>query len=169
MEALGGVRAEIDFGPFADTARLLYDGPWVAERWVALRAFHGTHAESFFPVTRRIIEQASRYSAADAFAAQDRLQELRRAVEPVWEQIEALILPTAAFIPTLAQVEADPMGLNSKLGTYTNFTNLLDLAALAVPAGFRPDGLPFGVSLIGPAWSDCRLAQLGAAFFRYAT
>jgi allophanate hydrolase len=166
LESLAGSRVEIDFAPFRDAARLLYEGPWVAERWVAVREFHGRHAGSFLPITRQIIEQAGRYSASDAFAAQDRLQELRRTVEGVWERIDLLVLPTAAFLPTLAQIEADPVGINSKLGTYTNFTNLLDCAALAVPAGFRPDGLPFGISLIGPAWSDPALARVGAAFHR---
>jgi len=166
LESLGGSRTEVDFAPFRDAARLLYEGPWVAERWVAVRDFYAGHADKFLPVTRQILEQAGRYSAADTFAAQDRLQELRRAVEAVWERIDLLALPTAAFIPTLGQIEADPIGINSRLGTYTNFTNLLDCAALAVPAGFRPDGLPFGISLIGPAWSDARLARVGAAFHR---
>ena len=166
MEGLGGVRVEIDFAPFAEAARLLYEGPWIAERWVALKDFFSVHADSFHPVTRRIVEQGARPTAADAFAAQDRLQALRRAVEPTWEQVDALLLPTAAFHPTIEQVEADPVWLNSRLGTYTNFTNLLDLAALAVPSGFRPDGLPFGISLIGPAWSDGLLSRIGSAFHR---
>jgi allophanate hydrolase len=168
LEALGGARVEIDFTPFRDAARLLYEGPWVAERWLAVREFHARKADMLLPVTRQIIEQGARYSAADAFAALHRLRDLRRAVDSAWMRMEALALPTAAFIPTRSEVEADPIGLNSKLGAYTNFTNLLDCAALAVPAGFRPNGLPFGISLIGPAWSDARLAAIGAAFHRAA-
>jgi allophanate hydrolase len=166
LERLGGVRVEVDFAPFRAAARLLYDGPWVAERWVALREFHARHADAIFPVTRRIIEQAASHSAADAFAALYELEALRRAVEPVWGAIDALLLPTAATVFTRRQVEAEPLALNSQLGHYTHFANLLDCAAVAVPAGFRPDGLPFGVTLFGPAWSDARLATLGGALHR---
>jgi allophanate hydrolase len=166
LESLGGARVEIDYTPFLEAARLLYEGPWLAERWLAVRDFHARHADRLFPVTRTIIEKGAGYSAAEAFAASYRLRDLRRAAEAAWEKIDLLLLPTAAFIPTLRDVETDPIGVNSRLGTYTNFTNLLDCAALAVPSGFRPDGLPFGVSLIGPAWSDGRLAAVGAAFHR---
>lgn len=164
LEALGGKRMEIDFTPFRDAARLLYEGPWVAERWASVRAFHAKHADAIFPVTRRIIEGGAKPLAVDAFEALYRLAELRRAAEAVWEQIDTLVLPTAATIYTRAQLEADPLTLNSRLGYYTNFANLLDTAALAVPAGFRPDGLPFGITLFGPAWSDIALATLGRAW-----
>jgi len=164
LEALGGKKVEIDFSPFGAAARLLYEGPWVAERWVAIRDFHAQHADAIFPVTRRIIEAAGRLSAGDAFAAFHELESLRRAASGVWEQIDTLVLPTAATIFTRAQIEADPVRLNSQLGHYTNFANLLDCAALAVPAGFRPDGLPFGITFFGPAWSDARLETWGARF-----
>ena len=166
MESIGGERVEVDFSPFREAARLLYDGPWIAERWLAVREFHSRHAEAMLPVTRRIIEQGAVLSAADAFAADYRLRELRRAAESAWERVDFLLLPTAALFPTLREVDGDPVGINSRLGTYTNFTNLLDCAALAVPSGFRPGGLPFGISLIGPAWSDARLASVGARFQR---
>jgi allophanate hydrolase len=166
LAALGGERVEIDFAPFRAAARLLYEGPWVAERWMAIRDFHARHADAILPVTRQIIEPAARISAADGFAAFHELERLRRAVEPVWSRIDTLVLPTAAAIFTRAQVEADPIRLNSQLGYYTNFANLLDCAALAVPAGWRPDGLPFGVTFFGPAWSDGRLALLGSAYHR---
>ncbi len=169
LAALGGARVEIDFSPFRAAARLLYDGPWVAERWVAIREFHARRPDAILPVTRRIIEQAAKYSAADAFAALHELKALRRAADAAWAGIDALLLPTAPTIYTRGQVEADPIALNSRLGTYTNFANLLDCAAVAVPAGFRPDGLPFGVTLFGPAWSDWRLAALGAALHRAAS
>ena len=166
LQTLGGTPVEIDFAPFAAAARLLYEGPWVAERWAAVRAFHAQHAEAFFPVTRRIIEGGAKPLAVEAFEALYKLAELRRAAEAAWTQIDLLLLPTAATIYTRAQLEADPIMLNSRLGTYTNFANLLDTAALAVPAGFRPDGLPFGVTFFGPAWSDVALATIGAAFQR---
>ena len=164
LESLGGKRVEIDFTPFRDAARLLYEGPWVAERWSAIRAFHAQHAGAIFPVTRRIIESGATLLAVDAFEAGYKLAALRRAADVTWTQIDTLVLPTAATIYTVAQVKADPVTLNSRLGYYTNFANLLDTAALAIPAGFRLDGLPFGITLFGPAWSDARLAGLGEAF-----
>ena len=166
LESLGGTRVEIDFAPFRDAARLLYEGPWVAERWSAIRDFHADHAEAIFPVTRKIIEGGAKPLAVDAFEAFYKLAALRRAADATWEKIDTLLLPTAATIYTRAQLEADPITLNSRLGHYTNFANLLDTAAIAVPAGFRPDGLPFGITLFGPAWSDARLASLGNRFHR---
>ena len=164
LEALGGVAVEVDISPFRSAARLLYEGPWLAERWVAIREFHARHAEAILPVTRRIIEPGAKLAAADGFAAFYELAALRRAAEAVWQRIDTLVLPTAATIFTRAQVEADPIRLNSQLGAYTNFANLLDCAGLAVPAGFRPDGLPFGITLFGRAWSDGRIAAVGARF-----
>ncbi len=164
IESLGGTKIEIDFAPFRDAARLLYEGPWVAERWAAVRAFHGKNADAIFPVTRKIIEGGAKPLAVDAFEALYQLAALRRQADATWTQVDTLLLPTAATIYTRAQLEADPITLNSRLGHYTNFANLLDTAALAVPAGFRADGLPFGITFFGPAWSDARLATLGAAF-----
>ncbi len=166
LEALGGQRVEIDFAPFRAAARLLYEGPWVAERWVAIRNFHAGHAAAILPVTRQIIEPAAKVTAADGFAGFYELERLRRATDRVWSGIDTLVLPTTATVFTRAQIEADPIRLNSRLGYYTNFANLLDCAALAVPAGIRPDGVPFGVTFFGPAWSDGRLARLGAGFHR---
>jgi len=166
LEAMGGIKTEIDFTPFRDAARLLYEGPWVAERWSAVRAFHEKHADAIFPVTRRIIEGGARPLAVDAFEAGYKLAALRRAANATWTKVDTLVLPTAATIYTRAQLEADPITLNSRLGTYTNFANLLDTAALAVPTGFRADGLPFGVTLFGPTWSDARLAALGGTLHR---
>jgi allophanate hydrolase len=166
LKALGGSAVEIDFTPFRDAARLLYEGPWVAERWAALKAFHADHADAFFPATRQVIEGGASPLAVEAFEAGYKLAALRRSADAVWTRVETLVLPTAATIYTCSEVEADPFTLNSRLGYYTNFANLLDTAALAVPGGFRPDGLPFGVTLFGPAWSDARLAAIGAAFHR---
>ena len=161
LEALDGERVELDFGPFLETARLLYEGPWVAERWLAIRELLERKPEAVHPVTRRVIEKAGSYSAADAFAAAYRLRVLRRHAEAAWARVELIITPSAPTIYTLAEVEADPVTLNSRLGTYTNFVNLLDLSGLAVPAGFRSDGLPFGITLLAPAFQDRALCALG--------
>jgi len=166
LECLGARRVEIDFAPFLEAARLLYGGPWVAERYLAIRELFERRPEALFPVTREIVAGAAKYSAADAFAAEYRLQEIRRTVEPAWGAIDLLVTPTAGTIYTIAEVNADPIRLNSNLGTYTNFMNLLDLAAIAVPAGFQPNGLPFGVTLAAPAFTDEGLCRLGGALHR---
>jgi allophanate hydrolase len=166
LERLGGQRVEIDFTPFLETARLLYGGPWVAERYVAIREFFDRHPDAVFPVTREIIGGAAKFSAADAFTAQYRLEELRRESELVWEAIDMLVTPTAGTIYTIAEVNADPIRLNTNLGTYTNFMNLLDLSAIAVPAGFQADGLPFGITFAAPAFCDEALCVLGDAIHR---
>ena len=166
LEQLGARRVEIDFAPFVEAARLLYDGPWVAERYLAIREFFERRPEALFPVTREIVAGAAKYSAADAFAAEYRLQEIRRALEPVWREIDLLATPTAGTIYTIAEVNADPVRLNTNLGYYTNFMNLLDLAAIAVPAGFQANGLPFGVTLAAPAFTDEGLCRLGGALQR---
>jgi allophanate hydrolase len=157
---LGGEISEIDFAPFLETARLLYEGPWVAERYAAIREFIERKPEALHPVTRQIIGGATRHRAVEAFQAYYRLQELRRAVAPVWSEIDVLLTPTAGTIYKVSEVEADPVRLNSNLGYYTNFMNLLDLAAVAVPAGFQANGLPFGVTLAAPAFTDEALIQL---------
>jgi allophanate hydrolase len=154
LVALGGTVREIDFEPFLEVQSLLY-GPWVAERLA-----EGFPLDQMLPVTRKVIESGARYSAADAFRAQHRLAELRE--ECTFENI--LVVPGAPTIYRIAEVEADPIELNSRLGRYTNFVNLLDLAAIGVPAGFRADGLPFGITLIGPAYSDRALAAVAARF-----
>ena len=161
LSALGGERVELDFGPFFETARLLYEGPWLAERWLVARELLERKPEALHPVTREVIEKGRAFSAADAFAASYRLQALRRRAEEAWARVDVIVTPTAPTIYTLAEVEADPLTLNSRLGTYTNFVNLLDLSALAVPAGFRADGLPFGITLLAPAFHDRALGALG--------
>jgi allophanate hydrolase len=162
MQALGGQPVTIDFAPFLETARLLYEGPWVAERYAAIREFIETKPKALFPVTRQIISGATKFSAADTYAALYRLKALQRRNEGVWDGIDVLLTPTAGTIYTLAEVEAEPVKCNSNLGYYTNFMNLLDLSATAVPAGFQSNGLPFGVTLCAPAFSDGMLLELGA-------
>jgi allophanate hydrolase len=164
LAKLGGERIEVDFTPFAEAQALLYDGPWVAERLAPLAAFFERHGADVHPVTRQVLEAGRRPSALDAFRGLHRLAELKRAADAVWDAADVLVVPGAPTIYTLEALEADPVRLNSRLGLYTNFVNLLDYAALTVPAGFRADGLPFGITLIAPAWSDRALAALGARF-----
>jgi allophanate hydrolase len=126
----------------------------------AIRPFLDSQPDQVYPIVREIISGAARYTAVEAFEAQYRLHELRRATEVLWERMDVLVLPTTGTIYTHEQVTADPVRLNTNLGYYTNFVNLLDLAAVAVPAGFRSTGLPFGISFIGPAFSDEALLVL---------
>ena len=168
LESLGGVAVPFDFRPFQEAAALLYSGPWVAERQAALGDFLAAHADDVHPVVRGILTSGARFSAADGFLAQYRLEELRRQTAVVWEKADFLLLPTTATTYTLAEVEAEPIRLNTNLGHYTNFVNLLDLAAVALPAGFRPNGLPFGVSLIGPAQADLALLSVADRLHRHS-
>jgi allophanate hydrolase len=154
---------DVDMAPFYEAARLLYDGPWVAERYLVVRQLLESKPDAIHPVTRNIIERGAQPSAADAFAAFYRLEELKRISDQVFRRIDALLLPTTPTIYTVEQVLADPIELNSRLGTYTNFVNLLDLCALAVPAAIRADGAPSGVTLVAPAGQDALLASIGRA------
>jgi allophanate hydrolase len=164
----GAELVEIDYRPFLETARLLYEGPWVAERYAAIKEFIAAHPDDILPVTRQIIEGARRWNAVDAFEGLYRLRALRRRCAAVWSRIDVLAVPTAGTMPTVAQVEAAPLDRNTELGYYTNFVNLLDLAALAVPGPFRADGLPAGITLIAPAQGEALLLQLGDDFHRAA-
>jgi allophanate hydrolase len=159
LEALGGTRVTVDFAPFLEAQQLLY-GPWVAERTAALEQ----HLGDMLPVTRGIVQSGLRHSAADVFRAQHRLAELRLRCEELLKGCDLMVVPGAPTIYRLSEVEGNPVELNSRLGHYTNFVNLLDMAALTVPAGARADGLPFGITLIGRAFSDRSLARLGARF-----
>jgi allophanate hydrolase len=156
---------EINMSDFFAVAQLLYEGPWVAERRAAIRAFMDEKPEAMFPVTRNIISSADLFSATDMFEAFYKLQALRRATEKIWDEIDALVVPTAPIAPKVVDLEADPIGPNSRLGTYTNFVNLLDLCALAVPGPFRSDGMPAGTTLIAPRGHDRILIDLGAKIF----
>jgi allophanate hydrolase len=164
LRALGHRLVELDFTPFFETARLLYEGAWVAERYEAIREVVTHRPEIMHPVTLQITRGAERLSAADAFAGMYRLAGLRRTTEPVWDDIEMLAVPTFPRPVTCAEVAADPIGPNAGLGTYTNFVNLLDLCALAVPGPFRSDKFPAGITLIAPSGRDSTLAALATAF-----
>jgi allophanate hydrolase len=166
LEKIGGEKIEIDFANFRAAADLLYAGPWVAERLAAIRQFAETSADQMNAVVRGIILGAKRYSAVEAFEAEYRLRDLRRATECEWQRMDVLVLPTTGTIYTHEEVIADPVRLNTNLGYYTNFVNLLDLAAVAAPAGFRSNGLPFGISFIGPAFRDEALLALADRYHR---
>jgi allophanate hydrolase len=168
LEQVGGTRVEKRFAPFRDAGRLLYEGPWVAERLYATQALLSENPGAVLPVTREIIEAARNYSALDAYRAQYELAALRRVVDSEFQEIDVLLLPTAGTIYETAAVAAEPKRLNANLGLYTNFANLLDLAAIALPAGFSQQGLPFGISLIAHAHRDAALLDLGMRFQQIA-
>ena len=162
--ALGATFVEFDLEPLYETARLLYEGPWVAERYLVIRNLLASSPDAIHPITREITAAGARLTAADTFAALYRLQALRRIAERAFANIDALVLPTAPTVYSTAQVLANPVELNSRLGTYTNFVNLLDLCGLALPAAMRPDGIPFGITLLAPAGHDAQLASIGRVF-----
>jgi allophanate hydrolase len=161
--SLGARIVEFDFEPFAEVARALYEGPWVAERYAAVKALIESNPGALHPVTRAIIEGARKFDAVSAFEAFYRLADQKRKTSRVWSEFDAMLVPTMPRPYTVAEVEADPVRLNSRLGTYTNFVNLLDLCAIAVPAGVRGDGLPSSVTLIAPAGADGLIAGVAAA------
>lgn len=162
-ESLGAHILEFDFEPFAEVARALYEGPWVAERYTAAKPLIESNPEALHPVTRSIIEGARKFDAVAAFEAFYRLADQKRKTAHVWSEFDAMLVPTAPRLYTLPEVEADPVRLNSRLGTYTNFVNLLDLCAIAIPSTIRGDGLPSSVTLIAPTGADGLIAGVAAA------
>ena len=162
LETLTGQAAPIDCAPMFAVAALLYDGPWVAERYAAIRPVLETRPGILHPTTRAVIAAANRFSAADAFMGLYSLAELRQSADAVWDGIDVLAVPTYPRPQTCAALEDDPFGPNSELGTYTNFVNLLDWCALAVPGRPRADGFPAGITLLAPRGRDGLLAALGA-------
>ena len=166
VESLGGSLVRIDFAPFLEAGRLLYEGPWVAERYAAVGDFIHENPSAVHPVTRQVIESGNSPGGVEVFKAQYQLMSLRRAIEKVWESVDVIMTPTAGTIYERARVDADPIHLNATLGYYTNCMNLLDLAGVAIPAGFRNDGLPFGVTLIGRCATDHALLALAGRLHR---
>ena len=164
LQALGGVPVRIDFGPLQQAAALLYDSALVAERYAAVRPFFDAHEAEVVEPVRGILAQGRQYSAADWCDAQVRLRAHGQQAAAMWQGIDLLLVPTAPTHYTIAQVQADPVALNRNLGAYTNFVNLLDYAAISVPSSLRPDGLPFGITLIAPAGCDWPLADLGQRY-----
>ena len=159
---LPGAPRAVEPEPFLAAGRLLYEGPWLAERAAAVGAFLEARPDAVHPVTRAVIEGGGTLSAVDCFRAQYRLAELRREAEAAFTEVDVLVAPTAPTHYRLAEVEADPLGTNARLGTFTNCVNLLDLCAVAIPAGTTPGGLPFGVTLLAPAGRDHALLRAAA-------
>ncbi|MFW5825904.1 MAG: allophanate hydrolase [Marinobacter sp.] len=169
LESLGGERVEVDFRPFLDAARLLYEGPWVAERYLATSPLIQDQPDALLEVTRNIVSQGANGTATDAFAARYRLQGLKHQADRAWDQVDIMVTPTTPTIYTRAQIDAEPVAHNSRLGTYTNFMNLLDYSAVAVPSGFLDSGLPLGCTLFAPAFQDEALLALASRLHPLAT
>ncbi|MGB1058598.1 MAG: allophanate hydrolase [Ketobacter sp.] len=161
LRDLGAELVEIDFEPFRSAARLLYEGPWVAERYLATQALIESAPDALLPVIRTIIGSGSQPSALDTFRAQYQLQAYAQQAAAVLQQVDAIVTPTNGSIYTVAEVQNDPIQLNSNLGYYTNFMNLLDCSALAIPSGFYRNGVGFGITLFQHAFSDKRLLSIG--------
>jgi len=161
IESIGATAEEIDFAPFTEAAALLYDGAWVAERLEATAETLARDPAAIHPAVREILLGAAGHQAIDAFRALHTLARLRSQVDALFERIDFLLVPSAPTIYRIDDVIADPLRLNARLGTYSNFVNLLDLCALAVPAGMRGDGLPFGMTLIARRGRDALLASAG--------
>lgn len=168
LKSRGAEIVEIDFEPFYEVAALLYEGAWVAERFAAIRDIMEERPEILHPVTRQIIGGATRLSAADAFVGFYRLEALKRIVAPILASTDCLCVPTIPHFVTLKDIAADPIGPNSRLGTYTNFVNLLDMCAIAVPVAKRGDGRPGNITLLAPAGRDAFVAGIARAIERGA-
>jgi allophanate hydrolase len=166
LEQGGARRMPVDYAPFREAGLLLYGGPWVAERFAALETFMSAHREEMYPVTRSIIAGGSQYTAVDVFRAQQRLKTLRETCLRVFDQAEVLVVPTIPTLPQRAEVEADSLQWSRRLGTFTNFANLIGLCGLAVPSAFTAAGLPTGITLLGPPGSERRLCEIGMAWQR---
>ncbi|KRA65651.1 allophanate hydrolase [Caulobacter sp. Root656] len=164
LKAAGGVPVEVDIGPLLDAAKLLYSGPWVAERTAAVEPLLRTSPSAIEPTVRAIVQGGLAVTGVEAFRGLYALEGHRRAAEAIWDVADVLFLPTTPTICTVKALKAEPLALNANLGLYTNFVNLLDLSALAVPAGFRADGTGFGVTLVGPAFADRALLDLAARY-----
>jgi len=166
IAGLGGEVVDIDFGPFFKIAAMLYDGPWVVERYAVLEALLRDRPDAFHPITRRVVETAHKVSAADVFRGFYRLQELKRLAMPLVERVDLLCVPSIPTFCTLADVDTDPVGANTRLGTYTNFVNLMDLCGITVPVAPRADGRPGSVTLLARSGRDAHVAAVADALQR---
>lgn len=161
---LGATAIPVDFGVLHEVAHLLYEGPWVAERYAVIESILCEQPQAVDATVAAVVRKAEGQRAVDVFRAQYRLQYLRAQAQALWGQVDVLMVPTAPRHPRFSELAADPIGVNSELGTYTNFVNLLGWSALAVPDGHAGGGLPFGVTFIGPRAADAALARWGAAW-----
>jgi allophanate hydrolase len=166
MEKLGGTAVEIDYSVFMEAQKLLYEGPFLAERNVSLAPMIAGREEALHPATRTILEAAGEWTAQDTYKAIHRLAELKRDARRLLAETDFFVLPTTPTIYQVREVEADPIALNARLGTYTNFVNLMGYCGVAVPNGFRSDGLPLGVTILAEEFAEARAAAVAAAFHR---
>ncbi|MEM6911993.1 MAG: allophanate hydrolase [Verrucomicrobiota bacterium] len=164
LQSLGGKAVPLDLGPFLEAARLLYEGPWVAERYAVIEELLHSSPDEVLAVTRQIISGGGEAKVVEAFRAQYRLQELRRMAEDGLSEMDFFVTPTVGRAFTLHELEAEPVQRNSDLGYYTNYLNLLDLLGLAVPVGRGEDGMPWGVTLVAQPFSERALLEVGARF-----
>jgi allophanate hydrolase len=160
IEALGAQAVPLDMTPLFEVAQLLYDGPWVAERHAVVQHLLDASPQALDSTVADVIRRARGFDATGAFRARYRLEEARARIASLWKGVDVLMVPTAPTCPTRAAVAAEPVLRNSELGRYTNFVNLLGQCALAVPAGFTPRGLPFGITFIGPGGCDAALVDI---------
>jgi allophanate hydrolase len=164
LERLGGTAIEVDYEVFMETQKLLYEAPFLAERNVSVAPMIAGHADALHPATRTILESATEWTAQDTFQAIHRLAELKRHARRLLAETDVFVVPTTPTIYRIAEVEADPIALNARLGTYTNFVNLMELCGIAVPSGFRSDGLPLGITVLGEPFAEAKAAAIADAF-----
>nr|MBX2866288.1 allophanate hydrolase [Leptolyngbyaceae cyanobacterium MAG.088] len=163
---MGGTRIDIDYAPFMQANNLLFNGPWVAERYVSVGAFVEENPDAVFPITREILLKAKEITAIKTFEGLYAVETLKRKIQLMWNKVDCLVVPTTGTIYRIDEIEADPLTLNSNLGYYTNFVNLLDLSAIAIPNGFQSNGIPTGITLVGSPYQENYLASLGDALHR---
>jgi allophanate hydrolase len=163
LETLGGTRVEIDISPYLTAARLLYEGPYIAQRYANFGPRMEQDPTALHPATAKILSWGRQYSAADLFEVQYRMGRYVQMSRALFRDIDVLVTPTSPSTYTIADMQRDNIALNAKMGTYTNFVNLLDLPAVSIPAGFRADGKSLGTMLIGPSLGDGDILNLGAA------
>jgi allophanate hydrolase len=166
LESFGGTAVAFDYRPLHEAARMLYEDAFIARRYANLKPVFERCGDRFHPASREILSWGAKYSGADVFAAQYRLAAYRKTAMRLFDEVDVMVTPTTPTTFTVAELEADNIRLNAVMGTYTNFVNLMDFCALAVPAGFRPDGLPQGISFVAPPLQDSRLCAFGAAWHR---
>jgi len=163
-EQMGGERIEIDYQPFAVAAKLLYEGPWLAERYSVIKDLIKSKSHAIHPIIKSVIEPAADIGAADAFEKIYELRKIKHLTDRIINELDFLLLPTTGTIYRLDEVIQNPMQLNSNLGYYTNFMNLLDYSGIALPAGFSADGLPFGITMVADSFHDQLLMDYGKKY-----
>jgi allophanate hydrolase len=163
LTALGGEQVTLDLSPFLEAARLLYEGPWVAERYSVVEHLMEQNPEAVLPVIRAVLAKAPSVTGVQTFRAQYRLQVLKAQCDALLTGLDFVVTPTIGRPVTSAELQAEPVLRNSELGYYTNFVNLLDYAAIAVPSAVMDNGMPWGVTLFGRTFTDQYLLSVAAA------